>query len=48
MPQVIVANTNGQGVAIRRTPKMSDRLQAVPEGTRLEVIGPDVDGDGHR
>jgi hypothetical protein len=45
---VEVANTDGEGVYLRRTPNMADRLVAWPDGTRLEVIGPDVDGDGRR
>jgi len=34
-----VAHTDGEGVYIRKTPQMADRLLAWPEGTALEVIG---------
>jgi hypothetical protein len=43
---VFVANTNGGGVYLRRSPQDGDRAEAVPEGTRLTVTGPDVEGDG--
>src|SRR5207253_193831 len=43
--QVQVANTQGQGVYIRNTPNLADRLRAYPEGTQLTIVGPDVDGD---
>jgi hypothetical protein len=43
-----VGNTDGQGVFLRRTPTLADRLSlAYPDGTPLVVIGDDVDGDGH-
>jgi hypothetical protein len=44
---VLVGNTGGVGVYLRRTPHMDDQLKAWPDGTSLKVIGPDVDGDGH-
>src|SRR3954452_11497500 len=43
---VYVGNTDGDGVYIRKTPVMSDRLRAYPDGTALAVIGDEVDGDG--
>lgn len=43
---VWVANTDGQGVYVRKTPNMADRLKAYPDGTALTVVGDDVDGDG--
>jgi hypothetical protein len=43
---VWVANTDGQGVYLRKTPVMADRLRAYPDRTPLTVVGPDVDGDG--
>ena len=43
---VWVGNTDGQGVFVRKTPVMTDRVQAYPDGTPLTVVGPDVDGDG--
>lgn len=45
---VQVGNTQGEGVYLRRTPRRTDRLSAYPEGTELQVLGPDVDGDGLR
>jgi hypothetical protein len=43
---VIVANTDHQGVYVRRTPAMADRVRAYPDGTKLRVIGPDAQGEG--
>ena len=43
---VWIGNTDGQGVYIRKTPTLADRVRAYPDGTRLEVIGEDVDADG--
>jgi hypothetical protein len=43
---VWVGNTDGQGVYVRNTPVMSDRVRAYPDGTPLTIIGEDVDGDG--
>jgi SH3-like domain-containing protein len=45
---VAVANTDGDGVFLRRTPRLDDRLAAWPDDTRLRVIGPDGEGDGRR
>jgi hypothetical protein len=35
----IVANTNGEGVFLRKTPNLQDRLRAVNDGTHIEVSG---------
>lgn len=43
---VWVGNTDGQGVFIRKTPAMADRIRAYPDGTPLTIVGDDVDGDG--
>jgi hypothetical protein len=43
---MVVGNTNGDGVALRRTPKLDDRLVAWQDGSVMEVIGPDATGDG--
>lgn len=45
---VAVANTGGQGVYLRRTPYMEDKIAAWPDGTKLQVIGPDIDSEGRR
>lgn len=48
-PEVVqVGNTEGEGVYLRRTASLADRLNAYAEGTPLRIIGPDVDGDGLR
>ena len=44
--KVWVGNTDGEGVYIRKTPVMDDKVRAYPDGTELTVIGDDVDGDG--
>jgi hypothetical protein len=43
---VWVGNTDGEGVYVRGTPVMADRVRAYPDGTPLTIIGDDVDGDG--
>ena len=43
---VWVGNTDGEGVYVRKTPVMADRLDAYPDGTQLTIIGDDVEGDG--
>ena len=42
----VVANTDGAGVYLRRTPQLHDRLTAWPDATRLEEIGPPVNAGG--
>jgi hypothetical protein len=41
-----VANTGGEGVFLRRTPNLADRLVAWPDGTRLQSLGEAATGDG--
>jgi hypothetical protein len=43
---VWVGNTDGEGVYVRKTPVMADRVRAYPDGTPLTIVGDDVDGDG--
>ena len=43
---VEIANTEGVGAYIRRTPDLDDRLRAWPDGTRLKVVGPDMSANG--
>jgi len=43
---VYVGNTDGEGVYVRKTPVMADRLKPYADGTPLTVVGDDVDGDG--
>ncbi len=41
-----VANTGGEGVYLRRTPRLADRDTAYVEGTQLVAIGADEQGEG--
>jgi hypothetical protein len=43
---VYVGNTDGQGVYIRKSPAMADRVRAYADGTALTIIGEDVEGEG--
>jgi hypothetical protein len=43
---VWVGNTDGEGVYIRTTPLLVDRVRAYVDGTPLTIIGDDVEGDG--
>ena len=45
---VWVGNTDGEGVYLRNTPVMADRVRPYTDGTPLTVIGDDVDGDGQQ
>ncbi len=42
----VIGNTGGDGVYIRRTTDMADRIKAWPDGTEMVVIGPDVTAEG--
>jgi hypothetical protein len=44
--KVWVGNTDGEGVYLRKTPVMADRIKAYPDKTVLVIIDADVDGDG--
>jgi hypothetical protein len=46
--KVWVGNTDGEGVYVRKTPVMADRIKAYPDKTQLTIIGADVDGDGQK
>ena len=47
--RVQVANTGGEGANLRREPSTSaQRLRVLPEGTVVEVVGPDTDAEGRR
>lgn len=43
-----VGNTDGDGVYIRRTPKIADKIVAWPDGTLMEIVGEDVMAEGRR
>jgi hypothetical protein len=45
---LVVANTDGEGVFLRRTPSMEDRLEVYEEGTRVQAVGPEVESEGRR
>ena len=42
----VIGNTGGDGVYIRRTTDMADRIKAWPDGTEMVVVGPDVAVEG--
>ena len=42
----VVAGTSGLGVYLRSAPRVADPMTAWPDGTRLDVVGPDTEGDG--
>jgi hypothetical protein len=42
----VVANTGGDGVYLRRTPRLADRDTAYPDNTQLVAIGDDVNEEG--
>jgi hypothetical protein len=46
--KVWVGNTDGEGVFVRKTPVMADRVKAYPDKTVLTIVGEDVDGDGQK
>ena len=41
-----IVNTGGDGVYVRRTPKLADRIVAWPDNTIVEFTGETADGDG--
>jgi hypothetical protein len=45
---LVVTNTDGMGVYLRNSPNMEDKTVALPDGTRLRVIGPDTENEGRR
>jgi len=45
---MLVGNTDGLGVYIRRTPRADDKIRAWQDGTRMEIIGPAVDSEGRK
>ena len=44
--QYKVVNTSGDGVFIRRSPKLADRIVPWPDNTPMEYLGEQADGDG--
>ena len=43
---VLVGNASGTTVYLYHSPVTGDRIQDYPDGTPLQVIGGDVEGDG--
>jgi len=43
---LFVGNTGGDGVYIRRTPAMADKIKAWPDGTPMQIVGPDIQAEG--
>ncbi|MBA2450571.1 MAG: SH3 domain-containing protein, partial [Chloroflexi bacterium] len=44
-----IANTGGEGANLRREPSTTaERLRLLPEGTLVEIVGPDRDADARR
>jgi hypothetical protein len=48
LERLVVAGTNGSGVNLRTSPVAGQRVAALAEGTRLDLLGPDVEFDGLR
>jgi hypothetical protein len=45
---MVVANTDGTGVFLRKTPHMDDKLRAWVEGTKMIVTGAAIQSDGQQ
>ncbi len=43
-----VGNTDGEGVYLRNSPNLADRVRAYPDGTELTIVGDDVQSDGRQ
>jgi hypothetical protein len=43
---VRVANTDGVGAYVRRSPSLADRLRPWPDNTLLKIVGPDTTAEG--
>jgi hypothetical protein len=43
---VVVGNTGGIGVYLRRTPRIADKVKAWPDGTTLLIVGQDGSSEG--
>lgn len=47
LPQkMAVGNTGGEGVFLRKTPHLDDRIRPWVEGTQMEILGMPEDSDG--
>ncbi len=45
---MMVGNTDGAGVFMRKTPHLADKLRAWVDGTKMEVTGDPVESDGQQ
>jgi hypothetical protein len=45
-PYLVVGNTGGDGVWLRRSPAMADRLRTWPDKTPMQVVGEDKQAEG--
>jgi hypothetical protein len=43
---VYVGNDGGTTVFLYNSPTIGDRIEAYPDGTPLQIVGEDVEGDG--
>ena len=43
---LVVGNTDGMGVFLRRTPKLDDKVKPWRDGTPMVVLGGQQEGDG--
>lgn len=43
---LVVGNTGGDGVWLRRSPAMADKVRAWPDGTPMQVVGADTAAEG--
>ena len=43
---MVVGNTDGQGVFLRKTPQLNDKVRAWVDGTKMQVTGGRVESDG--
>ncbi|MBI2906999.1 MAG: SH3 domain-containing protein [Chloroflexi bacterium] len=46
--EMVVGNTGGMGVYVRRTPSMEDKIKAWPDGTTMRVTGKETEGEGKK
>ncbi len=44
--RMAVGNTGGDGVWLRRSPTLADRIRILVDGTQVDLTGDDVSGDG--
>ena len=43
-----VGNTGGEGVYVRRTPRLADRIRAWPDNSQMTLLGETAEADGLR